>query len=115
MFAMASPPRTPDEVQRHFEGAMLVGWFFLACVLVMFGSVIRPAWRAKWRWGRRSPGAPMSALGRGAWIACFLLWSLALLGEGYQVLPISKSGPALFLGLGMVFLAAIYDWWYFKS
>src|SRR4051812_35672490 len=103
MFAMASPPRTPEEVQRHFHGAILVGWFFLARVLVMLVSLLRPAWRAKWRWGRRRrPGAPMSAFGRGAWIACFLLWSLATLAEGYQVIPISRTGPALFVGIGMV-------------
>jgi len=115
VFAMASPPRTAAEAQHQQHTALLGGWLFLVFVLIMVASVIHPVWRTKWRWGRRRPGAPMSAFGRAAWICCFLLWTLVCFGEGYGVVPVSKSGRVLFVAVGILFAAAIYDACYFQG
>jgi hypothetical protein len=42
-------------------------------------------------------------------MACFVLWSLVFFSEGYGLVSTSKSGVVLFVALGLVFIALLYD------
>ena len=109
LLAMAGRGLRSVAEQRH--SAMGAGWFFLVIALFMLVTVIHPVWRAKWRWGRRRPGAPVSAFGRAAWIICFSLGSIMGFAEGLGYVETGSVGPVFFVGLGLVFVAAIYDSW----
>ena len=107
--ATVSPPRSEVDGQQQRHLFLSAGWFFVVVTLILAASIIHPAWRQHWRWGTKKSGAPMTGVGRIAWLFAFGACSVACFARGLGTDTGILTLSMMFVAFAFLLGAAWFD------